>query len=167
MTGKAAGTGPNADAMSHIIGGADPGNFNPGACGVGHCLSQTYGFESSMFELQTVTYSIAVGASGEPALWRSENGTDVELIEGIEQMQVLYGVDTDNDGFANQYVISTAVADMLTVSSIRLMLLVRSDLNGVTETAQVYNYNGVSITAPDLRLRQVFSTTIALRNRTG
>jgi len=167
VTGKVAGTGPNQEAMSHIIGGAGPGNYNPGACGGGHCLSQTYGSESSMFELQTVTYSIAVGASGEPALWRSENGTNVELIEGIEQMQVLYGIDTNADNFANQYVVSTAVADMLAVMSVRLMLLVRSDSDGVTEDAQVYNYNGVSTTAADQRLRQVFSTTIALRNRTG
>ena len=65
-----------------------------------------------MFELQAVTYSIAVGASGEPALWRSEDGVNVELIEGIEQMQILYGIDTDNDGFANQYLVSTAVADI-------------------------------------------------------
>jgi len=172
VTAVAASTVPFQNVMSHIIGGPhDPGNFNPGpgVCGVGHCLSQTYGSESSMFALQTVTYTIAVGnpPSVEPALWRSENGANVELIEGIEQMQVLYGIDTSGDNFANQYVVSTAVADWLTVSSIRLMLVVVSDTNGITETAQVYNYNGVSITAPDLRLRQVFSTTIALRNRTG
>jgi len=158
--------------VGHNTGNSyDPGNFNPDACAGAnnHCLSQTYGSDSSMFELQTVTYSIKVGnpPSVEPALWRSENGNDVELIEGIEQMQILYGIDTNGDNFANQYVVSTAVADMLTVMSVRLMLVVVSDLNGVTESAQVYNYNGLSITAPDLRLRQVFSTTIALRNRTG
>ena len=165
----AAGAGAQ-QVIVHTTGGANtPGNYNPDGCGGGsaQCLSQTYGSDSTMFELQTVTYSIAVGASGEPALWRSENGTNVELIEGIEQMQVLYGIDTDNDNFANQYVVSTAVADMLTVISVRLMLLVRSDSDGVTEDAQVYNYNGVSTTAADQRLRQVFSTTIALRNRTG
>jgi len=170
VTNKTAGGGATQDAIVHNTGAGDsPGNYNPDTCGGGnaHCLSQTYGSDSTMFELQTVTYSIAVGASGEPALWRSDNGTNVELIEGIEQMQILYGVDTDADNFANQYVVSTAVADMLTVMSVRLMLLVRSDSDGVTEGAQVYNYNGASTTAADQRLRQVFSTTIALRNRTG
>ncbi len=169
VTSKTAGAA-SKQQVGHNTGNTyDPGNYNPDACAGGnnHCLSQTYGSDSSMFELQTVTYSIAVGASGEPSLWRSDNGNDVELIEGIEQMQVLYGIDTDNDNFANQYVVSTAVADMLTVMSVRLMLVVVSDSDGVTEDAQVYNYNGLSITAPDLRLRQVFSTTIALRNRTG
>ncbi len=170
VTNKTAGGGAAQQAIVHNTGGGNPGNFNPDACGGGgnaHCLSQTYGSDSTMFELQTVTYSIAVGASGEPALWRSENGINVELIEGIAQMQVLYGVDTNGDKFANQYLVSTAVPNMLNVMSVRLMLLVRSDTNGVTEGAQVYNYNGASITATDQRLRQVFSTTIALRNRTG
>jgi len=170
VTNKTAGGGATQDAVVHNTGaGNSPGNFNPDSCqgGNAHCLSQTYGSDSSMFELQTVTYSIAVGASGEPALWRSENGVDVELIEGIEQMQVLYGIDTDADNSANQYVVSTAVANMLNVMSVRLMLLVRSDTDGVTEDAQVYNYNGANTTAADQRLRQVFSTTIALRNRTG
>ena len=169
VTAKGGGA-PGQQTIVHTTGGASsPGNYNPDSCGGGsaQCLSQTYGSDSTMFELQAVTYSIAVGASGEPALWRSENGTNVELIEGIEQMQILYGIDTDADNFANQYVVSTAVADMLTVMSVRLMLLVRSDSDGVTEDAQVYNYNGVSTTAADQRLRQVFSTTIALRNRTG
>ncbi len=168
VTAKSGG-GPGQQVIVHSTAPNTPGNYNPDACGGGsaHCLSQTYGSDTTMFELQTVTYSIAVGASGEPALWRSENGVNVELIEGIEQMQVLYGVDTDSDNFPNQYVVSTAVADMLTVMSVRRMLLVRSDSDGVTEDAQVYNYNGVSTTAADQRLRQVFSTTIALRNRTG
>ena len=170
VTNKTNSTNASQQAIVHNTGaGNSPGNYNPDSCGGGnaHCLSQSYGSDATMIELQSVTYSIAVGASGEPALWRSENGVNVELIEGIEQMQVLYGIDTDADNFANQYVVSTAVADMLTVMSVRLMLLVRSDSDGVTEDAQVYNYNGVSTTAADQRLRQVFSTTIALRNRTG
>ncbi len=169
VTNKTASTKASQQAVVHNTGSGSPGNYNPDSCigGNAHCLSQTYGSDSSMFELQAVTYSIAVGASGEPALWRSQDGVNVELIDGIEQMQVLYGVDTDADNFANQYVVSTAVTDMLTVTSIRLMLLVRSESASVTEDAQVYNYNGVSTTAADQRLRQVFSTTIALRNRTG
>ena len=171
VTSKQAGGGGDQHQVGHNTGSTyEPGNFNPDSCSGGnnHCLSQTYGSDSTMFKLQTVTYRIWPGASGEPALWRSENGNDVELIEGIDQMQILYGIDTNGDDFANQYVISTLVPDMLDVVSVRLMLLVRSETNGVTEGAQIYDFNSVlDITAPDLRLRQVFSTTIALRNRTG
>jgi len=160
----------NADGtIVHNTGAASPGNYNPDNCkgGNAHCFSQTYGADASMFRLQAVTYSIAVGASGEPALWRSENGVNLELIEGIDQMQILYGVDTTNDDFPNQYMISTAVTNWYDVMSIRLMLLVRSEANGIVEAPQIYNYNGIATTAADSRLRQVFTTTIALRNRIG
>ena len=160
----------NLTTVIHNTGaGPTPGNFNPDNCkgGNAHCLSQTYGADASMFELQAVTYTIAVGASGEPALWRSENGTNLELIDGIEQMQILYGIDTDNDDYPNRYVVSTAVPDMLDVISVRLMLLARSDSDFITEDLQRYTYNGANITSADQRLRQVFSTTIALRNRIG
>ncbi|MFB3059017.1 MAG: prepilin-type N-terminal cleavage/methylation domain-containing protein, partial [Gammaproteobacteria bacterium] len=93
VTNKTTSNKASQQAIVHNTGSGSPGNYNPDSCqgGNAHCLSQTYGSDASMFELQTVTYSIAVGASGEPALWRSENGANVELIEGIEQMQVLYG----------------------------------------------------------------------------
>ena len=170
VTSLAASINPLQAAMVHVTGSGSPGNYNPDTCaGVGnsHCLSQTYGSDSSMFELQAVVYTIAVGASGEPALWRSENGTNVELIDGIEELQVLYGVDTDNDNFANQYVVSTAVVEMDDVIAIRIMLLVRSEDAFVVEDNQRYVFNGNNITAGDLRVRQVFTTTIGLRNRIG
>lgn len=159
--------------IGHVTGGS-PGNMNSGPCAGAadaHCLSQTYGADAAMSELQTVTYSIAASSdvnSSEPALWRSENGTDVELIEGIEEMQILYGIDDDDDGFANQYVPSTDIpANTLDVISVRVMLLVRSDTDFITESAQKYTFNGTPSTANDRRLRQVFTTTIALRNRVG
>jgi type IV pilus assembly protein PilW len=162
--------GASKMAIVHNTGaGPSPGNFNPDNCqgGNAHCLSQTYGSDSSLFELQTVTYTIAVGASGEPALWRSENGVNEELIEGVEQMQVLYGLDTDDDDFANRYVTITDVPDTFDVMAVRLMLVVRSESDFVAEANQTYTFNGASTTAPDRRLRQVFTTTIALRNRIG
>jgi len=158
--------------LGHNTGaGIEPGNYNPDNCkgGNAHCLSQSYGADASVFRFRTVTYSIKVGSppSVEPALWRSDNGVDEELVEGIEQMQILYGVDTTGDGHPNQYMISTAVTDWYDVMSIRLMLLVRSVADSVVEAPQTLNYNGVTATAADYRLRQVFTTTIALRNRIG
>ena len=129
--------------------------------------SQQFENDASVIELQTVTYSIAAGASGEPSLVRTEFGTAVELVEGVEDMQILYGVDNDNDQFANQYVSSNNVADFEDVVSIRLMLLVRSIDDFVTETPQTYLFNGAQTTPADTRLRQVFTATVALRNRIG
>ena len=117
-----------------------------------------------------MTYSIAPAASGsgEPALWRTENnGAGEELVEGIEEMQVLYGLDTDDDDFPNRYVTSANVPVMTDVMSVRLMLLVRSANDFVAEAPQTYTFNGATVTPNDRRLRQVFTTTIALRNRLG
>jgi len=163
----------NGTLVHNTGAGVEPGNYNPDNCigGNAHCLSQTYGADSSMFRFRTVTYSIAIGESGEPALWRSQNGVDAELVEGIGQMQLLYGVDTTDDDFPNQYMTSTELIasanDWYDVMSIRLMLLVRSAALQVVEAPQVITYNGATTTAADYRLRQVFSTTIALRNRIG
>jgi type IV pilus assembly protein PilW len=129
--------------------------------------SQQFENDATVIELQTVTYSIANGASGEPSLFRTEFGTALELVEGIDDMQILYGVDSDNDQSANQYVSSNNVADFEDVVSIRVMLLVRSIDDFVAEAPQTYNFNGAQTTAADRRIRQVFTTTIALRNRIG
>ncbi len=129
--------------------------------------SQPFENDASVLELQTVVYSIGVGASGEPALFRDEFNNPLELIEGVEDMQVLYGIDTDDDQFPNQYVDGDAVADFQDVVAIRLMLLARSSDDLVVEEAQTYTFNGAQTTAGDRRIRQAFTTTIALRNRIG
>lgn len=170
----------NKTSVVHNTGTGDPGNYNPDSCqgGNAHCLSQAYGADATMFKLRSVVYTIATGESGEPALWRQEfdaDGTTVdnqELVEGIEQMQVLYGVDTTGDKHPNQYMTADLISEDFTVAinwdevmSIRLMLLVRSESDGVVEAPQVVDYNGATLPQTDQRLRQVFTTTIALRNR--
>ena len=171
VTNTTPSTNAAKNSVVHNTGGSQvPGNSNPGACsgGSAHCLSQTYGADAAMIELQVVTYSIQAGASGEPALFRSENSVDIELIDGVEEMQILYGVDTTDDGFPNRYFTSTNVVDMNEVIAVRLMLLVRSETDFITEGVQSYTFNSAAaVQAPDRRLRQVFSTTIALRNRIG
>jgi type IV pilus assembly protein PilW len=132
--------------------------------------SQQFEKDAMVIELQTVTYSIGVDAnSGEPTLFRQEfNQAPQELVEGIEDMQIWYGLDgADGDGFPNQYLPANNALDYESVVSVRVQLLVRSIDDFVTEDPQTYTYNGATITPADRRIRQVFSTTIALRNRIG
>jgi type IV pilus assembly protein PilW len=161
--------GANKMAVVHNTGNGAPGNYNPDNCkgGNAHCLSQSYGADASLFRLQSVTYTIAPGESGEPALWRSENGVNLELVEGVEELQMLYGLDTDDDDFPNQFVTIDNVANTFDIVAVRIMLMVRSIENQVVEANQVYTFNGNTVTAADRRLRQKFSTTVALRNRVG
>jgi type IV pilus assembly protein PilW len=130
--------------------------------------SQQFENDAMVLELQTVNYFVATGASGEPALFRREfNAAAQELVEGVEDMQILYGVDTDSDDFPNQYQTADAVVDFDDVVAVRVMLLMRSIDDFVTEDPQTYTFNGATVTPGDRRLRQSFSTTIALRNRIG
>lgn len=129
--------------------------------------SQQYENDAMVIELQTVDYDIQNGASGEPALFRAEFGVAQELVEGVEDMQILYGIDNDNDQFPNQYVASDAVGDWEDVVAVRISLLMRSIEDNVTEAPQTYTWLGAAVTPADRRIRQVFTTTVALRNRIG
>ncbi len=130
--------------------------------------SQLYENDASVIEMQTVQYDIQNNAAGVPALFRQEfNQAPDEVVEGIEDMQILYGVDTSGNQYANQYLPAANNLNFANVVSVRIQLLVRSSDDNVTDEAQNYTFNGVPVTAPDRRLRQVFTSTIAIRNRVG
>jgi type IV pilus assembly protein PilW len=132
--------------------------------------SQRFENDASIIKLQTVTYSIGNSAlnANVPVLIRTEFGVAQELVEGVQQMEILYGIDDDNDQFPNQYVTANLVVpDFEDVVSIRVMLLLQSNDAFVTEAPQPYTFNSLPTTPADRRLRQVFTTTIALRNRIG
>ena len=163
---------PNTSGhLVHNTGAASPGNYNatnptcPGA--TAHCLSTIYGGRASIFVAQQIVYTIAMGSEGQPALLR--NG--LEFLDGIENLQILYGEDTDptgtaGSGIANYYVPADQVADMLNVISIRFAIVTRSyDDNLTGGIAQNYNLLGTNIAAADNRLRQVYTSTVAIRNR--
>ncbi len=162
-------TSGGLDRLSHLTGVGTPGNINPGGCtttGNTHCLSKAYGNHARLYPAHEVVYSIAPGASGEPALFRTETGVGArEIADGIENMQILYGEDTNADKVADYYVPAGSVSNMGRVVSVRISLLVRSYLDNVTSQPQTYRFNGTQVVANDRRLRQVYTTTITLRNR--
>lgn len=145
---------------------------NTGACatpGPGNdtqALGKSY-VGGELFLAQTISYYIRSNPGGIPALYRRRNANTVEeLVEGIEQMQILYGVDTDSDNVADRYQTADNVADWTTVASVRVSLLARTIDNNIASQALTYSYNGAdNITATDRRIRRVFTSTIALRNR--
>jgi len=97
-------------------------------------------------------------------------GTTEVLVDGIEDMRVMYGVDTDigptPDGIANTYVLQSAVTNWNNVVSVRIAVLAAGQPNSL-DTAQTITYNllGQAVTATDRTPRRVFTTTIPLRNR--
>jgi len=87
------------------------------------------------------------------------------LLEGVENMQILYGEDINGDGSSIRYVDATTIgADMSKVSSIRIHLLLATLEDGLATEPQTYWFNGADHSATDGRLYRSFTTTIQLRN---
>jgi type IV pilus assembly protein PilW len=98
-------------------------------------------------------------------LRRNTGGLNQDLIEGVENMQIVYGEDTDADGRANYYATAANVVNMENVVCIRVNLVIRSLNDFITSQALPYTLNEVQITPTDRRIRRVFTSTFALRNR--
>jgi type IV pilus assembly protein PilW len=145
-------------------------------------LVTAYSAGSHLTVLDTRVYYIGVGSDGEGALFVLDtNGSTkfsppVELVPDVENMQVLYGVDTTGAKAAAEYVTADKVAttgitqDFNSVIDVRIaLLLVGAPGTGVpAATAANYSLLGTTVTAPiDSRLRSVFTATFTLRNNAG
>lgn len=143
---------------------------------------------SRAYRLDAATYYIGYSNNNqdEPGLYRerleqqSSNAVTQaeEVVEGVEDMQIAYGVDssTTADKTVDIYVTADQVAsaspesaleaDWKRVLSVRISLLMVSRTGeNTTDQPQTYSFNGKTVTPKDHRLRKVFSTTIAVRNR--
>ena len=190
MTGPT-NTNNTAHTINHAkaLGGEEPGNCTKGLGSPLLCTTNGTEYEfmkgSRIMRLKALTYFIGNNAAGEPSLYREMLGQSggkastsaEEIVEGIQDMQILYGVDTSvsADQSADTYVRAdevTTVAPGATdddkwrrVISVRVSLLIRSTDNNVTTNAQKYKWKGNTVDAPDNRLRKVFTTTMTLRDR--
>ncbi len=100
------------------------------------------------------------------------------LVSNVEDLQFLYGVDTDDNQSANLYTAAPTAAQWPNVVSVRACVLIRSELPAITAVAQTYlNCAGAlgtatgagavtTATASDnRRLHRAFVATFNLRNR--
>ena len=94
-------------------------------------------------------------------------GGRVELLEGLESLQIRYGEDTNGDKSPNYYIDAEDVVDWKNIVSVRLSLLMRSINNGLLSQPQTIYFNGAQVAVPkeDSYLRRAYNTTISLRNR--
>ncbi len=115
----------------------------------------------------THIYNIQTGSDGTPALFQiTPLGTN-ELVNNVQSMIILYGIDTDADGSANRYVRANNVTNMATVVSVRVSLLMQSLEDKLTTKPQPYIFNGATVTPTDYRVRRVYTATVSLRNRSS
>ena len=164
----------NAMDLDHGMSTVTPGNNSASLGTFGGPIEAR-----KLYRLKGVSFYIAANPAGEPSLYRqrlSHTGTTAnavaeELVEGVDDMQIQYGVDTDAtaDRTVNEYCLAdeitagtcntvdipgaTAAEDWARVLSVRvtLTLVSRAD-RSVTTTG-------------DGLLRKTITNTLAVRNR--
>ena len=155
-----------AGTIAHALGNGTTGNLSADLPRGG------FGIGSLVFPVQTVIYYVRDSATAGvgPTLWqRVGNNAPQELVQGVQNLQVRYGVDTDGDMLVNSYVAASAVTNWNQVVSLSIAVLVRSpDEAGVEKDNRTYNLLGTTL-GPfnDRRQRAMFTTTVVLRNRTS
>lgn len=121
-------------------------------------------------------YFLANNPNLQPALYRENlqasggnaGSTAEELVEGVENMQIVYGEDTNADKNIDTYVTASSVANWDNVLAVRVSLLMRSVENNVVSAPAAVTFNGSTVNSgvgADRRLRKVFVATIGVRNR--
>ncbi|KPQ01847.1 PilW family protein [Marinobacter sp. HL-58] len=156
-----------ANSVAMAGSGFDPGNIPSSG------FELSYGANARVAAHNTFAYYVGIGASGEPALMRqrldAEPSNPEELVEGVETMQVMYGIapPSGSRNEVDQYVTAENVADWAEVLSVRLAFLVRSSENATGETqTRDFNLAGTVISSPeDRRARLVSTMTVGIRNR--
>jgi type IV pilus assembly protein PilW len=116
------------------------------------------------------TYSVSPAVDTIPTLCiktlAGESLTTRCLVEGVENLQLEVGTDTDGDGAVDRYLMAPGPAALAAASSVRLHLLLRS-IDPVPGYRDRKTYRlGAAVQGPagDGYMRQVISTTVALRN---
>ncbi|MFK8067523.1 MAG: PilW family protein [Gammaproteobacteria bacterium] len=166
--------------MSGYIPGYDPLDvINPFPAASNDSLTVSYeadldctGADTTAFAAPNtglVRDSFQVNSNKELTCTQLQNNTTQTLIEGVDQIRILYGLDDDDDGAADRYVSASAVsaADWQSnVRSVRIALLMNSvtDIKPVADS-KTYTLLDTTATISDRMLHKVFTTTILIRNR--
>jgi len=160
-TGVTESAGGTKMTLVHGTGGAPTNADND--------LKNVFTGGARVAPIVTIIYYIRPSAAGGPALWRVvSGGGPEEVIQGVEAMQIRYGVDTDGDSLVNSYVDASAVTNWSNVICVSVAMLVRSiEQNAATKDTRTYSLLQKTV-GPfgDRFQRSIFSTTVTLRNRT-
>lgn len=137
-------------------------------------LSKPYLASNSLImRLSSATYSVQntnplrTDAAGNPvrALFETLQGSaPTEIITGVEDMQIEYGIDTNNDGNADAYSDASGVGSWSGVVSARITLLIATERE-IGPNTRPYTDLSATAQAGDRHMRRTFTTTIGLRNR--
>ncbi len=131
-------------------------------------LGEAYTVGAQIMVTQTVSYFVRMSPDGTgPSLFRRVNDEPAEeLVKGIEDLQLRYGVDADNDGVPEAYINADLVISWADVVAVRVAFLAASLDGRVTEPDNRVFAVLDRMAGPfdDRRLRGVQTLTIGIRN---
>lgn len=169
-TNAAGASKSGKDELVHNTGQGDPGNETK-------VLSAAYKEDAQILKFSSFAYYVGTNANKRRALFRVTSTGTQELVEGVEHMEILYGLASGSGGAERaptEYVKAIDVgntADWGNVVSVRVGLLLGTIANtadgqyGVEKDTGTYTLNGTVIDPPDdRRLRKMFVSTVMLRN---
>jgi len=137
-------------------------------------LAKAYQMDAQVGKLLTFAYYIKdtgrTNRSGLPilSLFRQDiEGNEQELVEGMENLQITYGLDTNSDGSVDTYSTANAISTANRwpqVISINIAALLNS-VDEINNKPQAYTFLGASTTPADRMLRREWDSYIKVRNR--
>jgi type IV pilus assembly protein PilW len=165
------GQGGNSSTVTHNTGGGNctkalKGNFtcddNSGE------VWGTYSPGSSIFVVERVAYTVETSVSGQNALYRRtpDNAADnalEELIQGISDLQFVYGLDQNGDNAVDRFATATQINDAFADDdgdgNCDSNVLCFSQVISISVEITVAPINNTNIP------NQTFTTSLRLRNR--
>lgn len=171
VTGYTAGTGELAHGQAAAVTSGTvhtPGNDSDS-------LAHPFKAGARVLPIITMVYYLAPSPNdaSRMSLWRKTGGArdSEEIAEGIERLEVQYGMDSNGDGRVDNYLTAQSVTNWDAVLTVQIALLARApEAYGTDIDNQTY----VLFSAPqvvqagpfnDRNQRKVFTATLAVRNQ--
>ncbi|WP_158223115.1 PilW family protein [Halovibrio salipaludis] len=156
-----------------------PGNsYDEGfdGCSGSNCPSRLYSEGARINRLGVTMYYVENPTDAEPALfrWDPETNSGTELVQGVADMRVQYGVGAGSVDWRSPSAVDPNWAD---VRAVRISILVRSKNENLMNDPMTYCFPGEPwdgqdctessnrTTASDGRLYRVYTATASVRNR--
>lgn len=148
-------------------------------------MTNSYDINAEVGKLESTMYYLKTGENGRAALFEAQLQTSAttaptmmerEMVADIENMQITYGIDSDNNGIVDRFDNATTVESnnqWALVRTVGISLLIASDRDNITATKNSYSFNATRFTflkdntasaQADKRLRRSFTTYISIRN---
>lgn len=146
-------------------------------------MNNSYHLGAEVGELETLMFYLKSGANGRPALFEARltvtNGKTVliseqEALPNVDDFQIIYGEDTDDDQNIDFYRNADNVVDNSAIISVKIALLISSERSSISIDENSFTFNETKFTyimdetpsnTADRRLRRVITGVGTFRNR--